>query len=92
MDGDIIRRIRQHKDVIGHYHTAGNPGRQELDDRQEINYPAILEEILSDRIYRLSGAGALSRPGKTTNWPCATRQWCAMCDSDDALPLTASSQ
>jgi len=35
MDGDIIRRIRQHKDVIGHYHTAGNPGRQELDDRQE---------------------------------------------------------
>jgi len=47
MDGDIIRRIRQHKDVIGHYHTAGNPGRQELDDRQEINYPAILKEILA---------------------------------------------
>ena len=47
MDGDIIRRIRQHKDIIGHYHTAGNPGRQELDDRQEINFPAILKEILS---------------------------------------------
>jgi len=47
MDGDIIRRIRQHKEVIGHYHTAGNPGRQELDDRQEINYPAILKEILA---------------------------------------------
>jgi hydroxypyruvate isomerase len=47
MDGDIIRRIRQHKDIIGHYHTAGNPGRQELDDRQEINYPAILREILA---------------------------------------------
>ncbi len=47
MDGDIIRRIRQHKDIIGHYHTAGNPGRQELDDRQEINYPAILKEILA---------------------------------------------
>jgi hydroxypyruvate isomerase len=47
MDGDVIRRIRQHHPLIGHYHTAGNPGRAELDDRQEINYPAILREILA---------------------------------------------
>lgn len=46
MNGDIIRRIRQYKDVIGHYHTAGNPGRAELDNSQEINYPPILEAIL----------------------------------------------
>ena len=46
MNGDVIRRIRQYKDVIGHYHTAGNPGRGELDDSQEINYPAILREIV----------------------------------------------
>jgi hydroxypyruvate isomerase len=45
MDGDIIARIRQHKEYIGHYHTAGNPGRCELDDRQEINYRAIMLEI-----------------------------------------------
>lgn len=45
MDGDIIRRIRQYKDSIGHYHTAGNPGRREIDDLQEINFPPILEEI-----------------------------------------------
>jgi hydroxypyruvate isomerase len=45
MDGDIIARIRQYCDYIGHYHTAGNPGRCELDDRQEINYKAIMEEI-----------------------------------------------
>jgi len=45
MDGDIIRRIRQYKDYIGHYHTAGNPGRGELDDKQEINYRPIMEEI-----------------------------------------------
>ena len=38
MDGDIIRRIRQYRDYIGHVHTAGYPGRGELDDRQEINY------------------------------------------------------
>lgn len=46
MNGDVIRRIRQYKDVIGHYHTAGNPGRGELDDDQEINYPAVMREIL----------------------------------------------
>ena len=46
MNGDIIRRIRQYKDYIGHYHTAGNPGRGELDDTQEINYPAVLREVL----------------------------------------------
>jgi hydroxypyruvate isomerase len=46
MNGDVIRRIRQYKDVIGHYHTAGNPGRGELDDTQEINYPAVMRAIL----------------------------------------------
>jgi len=46
MDGDIISRIRQFKDYIGHYHTAGNPGRGELDDKQEINYKPIMEEIV----------------------------------------------
>ena len=42
MDGDIISRIRQYKDHIGHYHTAGTPGRGELDDKQEINYKPIM--------------------------------------------------
>jgi hydroxypyruvate isomerase len=46
MDGDIISRIRQYKDYIGHYHTAGSPGRGELDDKQEINYPPIMKEIV----------------------------------------------
>ena len=46
MDGDIMTRIRQHKEYIGHYHTAGNPGRRELDDKQEINYRPIMEEIV----------------------------------------------
>ena len=45
MDGDVIRRIREHKDVIGHVHTAGNPGRGELDDAQEINYPAVMRAL-----------------------------------------------
>ena len=46
MNGDIIRRIRRYKEYIGHYHTAGNPGRAEIDDTQEINYPAVMREIL----------------------------------------------
>jgi len=45
MDGDIIRRIREIKDYIGHYHTAGVPGRNEIDDTQEINYSAVMEAI-----------------------------------------------
>jgi len=46
MDGDVIRRLRQHKDVIAHIHTAGVPGRGELDDTQELNYPAIMRAVL----------------------------------------------
>ncbi len=46
MNGDVIRRIRQYKDVVSHYHTAGVPGRGELDDTQEINYPAVIKAIL----------------------------------------------
>lgn len=46
MNGDVIRRLRLYKDFIGHYHTAGCPGRGELDNNQEINYPPILRAIL----------------------------------------------
>ena len=46
MHGDVIRRIRQHKEHIGHIHTAGNPGRGELDPMQEINYPACMHALL----------------------------------------------
>jgi len=46
MNGDVIRRLRLYKDYIAHYHTAGVPGRGELDDTQEINYPAVMRAIL----------------------------------------------
>lgn len=46
MEGDIIRTIRTHKDLIGHYHTGGNPGRNEIDDTQELCYPAIMRAIV----------------------------------------------
>jgi sugar phosphate isomerase/epimerase len=46
MHGDVMRRLEEHHDVIGHVHTAGNPGRGELDDRQEIYYPAIMRKLV----------------------------------------------
>jgi hydroxypyruvate isomerase len=45
MEGDIIRTIQTCHPLFGHYHTAGNPGRNELDETQELNYPAILRAI-----------------------------------------------
>ena len=45
MEGDVIRTIREHHAHIGHYHTAGNPGRSNLDDTQELNYRGICEAI-----------------------------------------------
>ena len=46
MNGDLIRNIRRYSDIVGHYHTAGNPGRGELDDSQEINYPPVIRAIM----------------------------------------------
>ncbi len=45
MEGDIIRTIRDHKDLIGHFHTGGVPGRNEIDGGQELNYRAICNAI-----------------------------------------------
>ncbi len=46
MEGDIIRTIRDNIRWIGHFHTAGNPGRHELDETQELNYRAIAQAIV----------------------------------------------
>jgi hydroxypyruvate isomerase len=45
MEGDVIRTIREHHDVIAHYHTGGVPGRHEIDGSQELNYAAIARAI-----------------------------------------------
>lgn len=45
MEGDVIATIRGHIRHIGHFHTAGVPGRHEIDDGQELNYPAIVRAI-----------------------------------------------
>ncbi|MFN5360537.1 MAG: hydroxypyruvate isomerase family protein [Bacteroidota bacterium] len=46
-EGDVIRTIQTYHPYIGHYHTAGVPGRHEIDDSQELYYPAIMRAILA---------------------------------------------
>jgi hydroxypyruvate isomerase len=45
MDGDVIRTVRTYGQYFGHYHTGGNPGRNEIDETQELNYHAIAKAI-----------------------------------------------
>lgn len=45
MEGDIINTIRTNHEYIGHYHTAGVPGRNEIDASQELNYAPIMQAI-----------------------------------------------
>jgi len=45
MEGDIIRTVRDNIQWIGHFHTAGNPGRNDMDDTQELNYAGICSAI-----------------------------------------------
>lgn len=46
-EGDVIRTIKDNHAYIGHYHTAGVPGRHEIDETQELYYPAIMKAILA---------------------------------------------
>ena len=45
MEGDVIRTIQNHHEAFAHYHTAGVPGRHEIDETQELFYPAIMRAI-----------------------------------------------
>lgn len=45
MEGDVVATIRKYHEYISHYHTAGVPGRHEIDERQELNYRYIMSEI-----------------------------------------------
>ncbi|HYO82075.1 MAG TPA: TIM barrel protein [Bryobacteraceae bacterium] len=46
MEGDVIRTIKSNLEYIAHLHTAGNPGRHEMDDTQELNYRAIARALV----------------------------------------------
>lgn len=46
MEGDVIRNIQDYHQYFGHYHTGGNPGRHEINETQELYYPAIMKAIV----------------------------------------------
>jgi hydroxypyruvate isomerase len=47
MEGDVIANIRQYHPYFAHYHTGGVPGRNEIDESQELYYPAIVKAIVA---------------------------------------------
>jgi hydroxypyruvate isomerase len=64
MEGDLIKRIQRHKDIIGHVQIAGVPGRSEPDEENEVNYPTIFREL--DRVGYTGFIGLEYRPrGRT---------------------------
>lgn len=76
MQGDIITRIQQFHEFIGHYHTAGVPGRKEIDATQEINYAPIFKAIAETRF-----AGYVAHEFIPTRDPMQTlREAVALCN------------
>lgn len=55
MEGDLIRTLQENSQYIGHIHTAGNPGRKDLDDEQEIYYPAVMRALAATGYTRFVG-------------------------------------
>jgi len=65
-EGDVIRTISDHHQYFGHYHTAGVPGRHEIDETQELFYPAIMKAIVATG-YQGYVAQEFIPTGKTMN-------------------------
>jgi hydroxypyruvate isomerase len=75
MEGDLIQHINDYKDVIAHYHTAGNPGRSDIDETQEIYYPAVVKAILQTGF-----TGYLAHEFTPTNGIYSIRRAVEICD------------
>ena len=76
MEGDVIRTIQENIQWIGHFHTAGNPGRNDMDDTQEMNYAGICRAI-AETEYDLYVGHEFRPKGATVE---ALRQTFALCD------------
>ena len=76
MEGDVIRTIQENIQWIGHFHTAGNPGRNDMDDTQEMNYAGICRAI-AETDYDLYVGHEFRPKGDTVE---ALRQTFVLCD------------
>lgn len=78
MEGDVIQTIRDNHQWFGHYHTAGVPGRNELDDAQELNYRAICRAIAETAYSGYIGQEFIP----TGDWKASLRQAFEICNVD----------
>jgi hydroxypyruvate isomerase len=84
MEGDVIRTIRGDRDkgieaaapFIAHYHTGGVPGRNEIDDTQELHYPAIMRAIVATGFQGFVGQEFIPRRDPLTS----LREGVLICD------------
>jgi hydroxypyruvate isomerase len=80
MEGDVIATIRRHHPYIGHYHTAGVPGRNELDENQELFYPAIMRAIVETGYQGFVGQEFIPRSKDRAEALVALRHGVEVCD------------
>jgi hydroxypyruvate isomerase len=79
-EGDIIATIRVNHPYFGHYHTAGVPGRNEIDETQELNYPAIMREIVATGYKGYVAQEFMSKRETTEEKIASLAQAIAICD------------
>jgi hydroxypyruvate isomerase len=76
MEGDVIRTIRENRDLIAHFHTGGVPGRNEIDDGQELNYRTVAKAIAE-----IGFTGYVAHEFRPTRDPLTSlREAIAICD------------
>ncbi len=80
MEGDVIATIQRHHQYIGHYHTAGVPGRHELDENQELFYPAIMRAIMDTGYQGYLGQEFIPRGKEPAEALAALRAGVEICD------------
>lgn len=67
MHGDVIKRVKQHAEFIGHIHTAGVPGRNEIDETQELQYRALMKALLDIKYAGFVGQEFIPTRDKVTS-------------------------
>lgn len=79
-EGDIIRTIQDNHAYFGHYHTAGVPGRHEIDDTQELYYPAIIKAIVATGFTGYVAQEFIPTPSDISGQIASLRQAIDICD------------
>jgi hydroxypyruvate isomerase len=80
MEGDVIATIKKYHSYISHYHTGGVPGRHEIDETQELNYPAIMKAIVDTGYKGFVGQEFIPTPKDAAGKLASLKQGVLICD------------